>query len=1191
MVEVGASPPPGTRIELEGSGCTIGRSEDCVLTLSDNSASRRHAEILPAEGGWELVDVGSSNGTWIGSEKISRRLLVDGDRFRVGATEILFRRVPAPPPMAPAEPKPERVPAPGPAKEPKEPRPEDVPPPGPAEKPVDQPPPPAPPEVAEKEPAPAAEEEAAQDPAEEWKPSWWSADDDEAEEVELPDAEGPLEQVFERWGRAQVASGNEPFLLADPRIVWYVEKGSIELFTVALDEHNQPTGPRSHFLTVGEGRLMFGMDFAGYGFGSGFLAVGRVDTHLRRLRVSNLRVLAQDQRYTGLLDELVDAWVEGLSRSLTEAISPGPLVEHNLSPNDEVELENQQRARSVKAPLWLEVFEGELLFIGWERIGAAREIPPAKDSAGFADLFIEAARGRSFFPITPDTWVEAANPEDIATRVKSWDGKDVINEPAMWLGLEDFHRLLCQCEFINKKLEVVDEFNRLKSKAEYSIAARQAAVQEIAGVLTEPTREGLAVEMGRGDPLLEASQLVGASAGIDLQDHPEVDKSTDFQDRVTAIAKASRCRTRSVALRDDWWRGDQGPVLARWEADDAPIALLQTGPRSYQWVDPATGERGPINEDVAARIVPFGVVFYRPFPDGPVGAVDLIKFGIRGLGNDVRMIMLMGVALGLLGALTPYFTGRLFDSAIPQADRGLLLQFTGGLFMAALVSVAFKITQSIAVLRIQGKMDYSVQAALWDRLLNLPSRAFRAYTAGDLADRAGGIDEIRRLVSGAGIGAILGSLSSVFYIFLMIKYSPKLGAIGIGLTLVYVICTTTANYLKLRHERLEMTIRGKITGMVLQFISGVSKLRVSGAENHAFRVWARDYSFQRRIEFVIGRIENALQVLGAGFPVLASIAIFYAMMTIQETAISKGLPPPLTTGDFIAFNAAFVAFLTATQALGDASMDMLRVIPIFQRLEPILTTAPELDETRTYPGRLRGSIEVAHVSFRYTEDGPWVLDDLTVSIRPGEMVAFVGGSGCGKSTLMRLLLGFETAQKGSVYFDGQDLASLDLREVRMQIGVVLQSSGLLPTDIYRNIVGSTGLPVSAAWEAATLAGLVEDIQALPMGMHTYISEGGGGLSGGQKQKMLIARALVRKPRILIFDEATSALDNRSQAVVTESMEKLQAARIVIAHRLSTIVNADRICYLDGGRIVEQGTSEELMELDGLFATLARRQMA
>jgi ATP-binding cassette subfamily C protein len=307
--------------------------------------------------------------------------------------------------------------------------------------------------------------------------------------------------------------------------------------------------------------------------------------------------------------------------------------------------------------------------------------------------------------------------------------------------------------------------------------------------------------------------------------------------------------------------------------------------------------------------------------------------------------------------------------------------------------------------------------------------------------------------------------------------------------------------------------------------------------------------------------------------------------------LAKGQPPSITTGDFIAFNAAFSAFVSALQSLADASLDMLRIVPIYERLKPIVTQAPELDEARAYPGQLRGEIVVSHVSFRYSEDGPWILQDLSVHIKPGEFVAFVGASGCGKSTLMRILLGFETPTRGAVYYDGQDLATLDLREVRQQIGVVLQNSTLLPTDVYRNIVGSSGLPVQAAWEAAALAGLAEDIQQLPMGMHTYISEGGGGFSGGQRQKVLIARALVRKPRIMILDEATSALDNRSQAVVMESIEKLQATRIVIAHRLSTIINADRICYLEGGKIVEEGTFQELMAKGGKFALLAQRQLA
>lgn len=1232
LLEQSTTPPPGTRIRLEGESFLIGRTEDCDMVLDDAAVSRRHAEIKRRGESWELIDQGSSNGTFVGAERIEKHVLGIGDRFRVGSTVIAFRRAVGSPVEA-SEPKPKQKKA---AEDKSEPPPIERRPESPsAEKeavPPSKPKPPAEPKSVEQPhtssrekraeprqesaPGPSVREQEAspapsasqaepvevlaeakvegipKEPAKPWKPIW-SADDDGSHVADLPPAEGPLEDVFARWGAAQIAKGNEPFLISDPTVAWYVETGKVELFTVSLNADNEPEGARSHFLSVEAGQLMFGMDFVGYGLGAGFMAVGRVDTNLRRLRVSELRVLAQDERYTGLLDELVDTWVEGLSRALTESISPGPLVEHNLKPNDEAELENQHRARSTKAPLWIEVFEGDLLFIGWEQVVSEAEVDPGDRAASFAQLVREAQQERAFFPVTPDSWVEAANFEDIKTRIKAWDGKDVINDPAMWIGLQVFHRVLCQCEFINKKLEVVDEFNRLKSKAEYSEAAQRAGVDDIAGVLEAPSVEGLQVEIGRGDPMLEACQLVGSYNGMDIDDHPEADKNASFNDRIAAIAKASRCRTRPIALREDWWNGDQGPVLARWEDEESerPIALIPKSSSSYMWVDPATGKRGTVTEKVAMQIAAFGIVFYRPFPDGPLGAMDLIKFGARGLGKDVRMVIAMGIALGMLGALTPYFTGRLFDGAIPQADRGLLLQFTGGLFMAAIVSAAFKITQSMSVLRMQGKMDYSVQAALWDRLLNLPSTAFRNYTAGDLADRAGGVDAIRKLLAGAGISSILGSLSSIFYIFLMFKYSLLLAAIGMGLTIVYVGCTTTANYLKLRHERRELKVRGRITGMVLQFISGVSKLRVAGAENHAFRVWARDYSLQRRIEFAIGRIENALQTFGSGFPVLASIAIFYAMMTIQEAAVAKGQPPPLTTGDFIAFNSAFTAFLTATQALGDASMDMLRIVPIFQRLKPIVTTPAELDESRTYPGKLRGGIEVSHVSFRYSEDGPWVLDDLSVTIRPGEFAAFVGGSGCGKSTLMRLLLGFETPQKGSIYYDGQDLASLDLREIRMQIGVVLQSSGLLPTDIYRNIVGSTGLPVGAAWEAAALAGLIEDIQALPMGMHTYISEGGGGLSGGQKQKILIARALVRKPRVLIFDEATSALDNRSQATVTESMEQLQASRIVIAHRLSTIVNADRICYLEGGRVAEQGSSDELMELDGLFAALARRQMA
>jgi len=377
---------------------------------------------------------------------------------------------------------------------------------------------------------------------------------------------------------------------------------------------------------------------------------------------------------------------------------------------------------------------------------------------------------------------------------------------------------------------------------------------------------------------------------------------------------------------------------------------------------------------------------------------------------------------------------------------------------------------------------------------------------------------------------------------------------------------------------------------VLQLIAGVAKVRVSAAENHAFRVWAQRFSGQKRIGFTIGQIQNVVATMSTAFPVLSSLGLFGGLYYIQMTALPSD-PPPFTTGEFIAFNSAFVAFVAAMQALADASLNLLRAVPIFERLTPILEAVPETDASKGHPGRLRGELSVSHLSFRYVEGGPLIVKDMTFKLEPGQFVAFVGSSGCGKSTLMRLLLGFERPALGSIYYDGQDLSTLDVRSVRQQLGVVLQESRVLPTDIYRNIVGTSSHTMDDAWEAAEMAGLAEDIRQMPMGMHTVVSEGGGTFSGGQRQRLLIARALVNKPRVIFFDEATSALDNRTQAVVTQSLDRLDATRIVIAHRLSTIVNADRIFYLDGGEIREEGSYDQLMAMNGHFAELARRQIA
>jgi NHLM bacteriocin system ABC transporter ATP-binding protein len=406
------------------------------------------------------------------------------------------------------------------------------------------------------------------------------------------------------------------------------------------------------------------------------------------------------------------------------------------------------------------------------------------------------------------------------------------------------------------------------------------------------------------------------------------------------------------------------------------------------------------------------------------------------------------------------------------------------------------------------------------------------------------------------------------------------------LILVSFLISLWCGYLQVRHQRSMSSIRGRISGMVLQFINGISKFRVSGTEGRAFASWAREFSGQKQVSMNSLKVGNRLEVFNAAFPILATAGIFYyTAQLMKDPKIT-----PLTTGDFLAFNAAFGQFLTAMLQLSTSIVGVLNIVPLFERAKPIFQTLPEVDQGKSDPGELKGNIELNHIAFRYRPDTPLVLRDLSLSIKAGQFVAFVGSSGCGKSTLFRLLLGFERPESGAIYYDGQDLAGLDIGSVRRQMGVVLQNGRLLSGDIFTNIIGSAPLTLDDAWQAAEMAGLAEDIRGMPMGMHTVISEGGGGLSGGQRQRLLIARAIVGRPRILLFDEATSALDNQTQAIVGQSLEKLQATRIVIAHRLSTILNADKIFVFDKGVVVQCGTYDELMAQEGLFAELAKRQI-
>jgi ATP-binding cassette subfamily C protein len=983
-----------------------------------------------------------------------------------------------------------------------------------------------------------------------------------------PAAQAEKARRIEDEGEPIEVSAHRPFLLDDPESVYYVVEGGLLIFTVALDK-GSPVGQRTHFLGIGSGQCCFGFDLKGYALGSGFLVVPKQGSKVRKIPVSRLQQLSRVSQQGEAVAALLDTWVAGLSKALTPTTAKRT-NELPMKPGVELKLDRTNKATSADGVVWVDLWSGSVLYDDVSTLVFPRK--------------------RAFFPITPDSWIRPLGDEFGELVLQPKRTAEVVGDAAFWGSLQVFHRVLCECEFVNKKLANVDEYVRLQAKAHHKEAAEEAAYDAIGAVMrTEGDTPRELLDAVGAEPVLKACALVGHAAGIEVRGNPGATEDLAYEEQVAAIAASSGFRTRLVMLRDDWWNYDHGPLLGQDTATRQPVALLPTGARSYEYINPKTGERRKVDATIGETLTPFGFTFYRPFPDGSLSVRQVIGFAARGLGGDIKWLLFTAIAIGLFGSATPYFTGKIFDEAVPQADKPTLYVYGLALMFSALATGLFKFVQGVTTIRIQSRMQGSVQAAVWDRLLNLPVNFYRKYAAGDLSDRASGIDQIQELIAGAGVAAILGSLSGLFYVVQMLTYNMTLAAVAIVLTLTYVTVNTICNYLQLRYQRSEIQYRGSIAGLVLNLISGVSKLRIAGAENHAFKVWAREFAQQRKISFTVGNIQNVAGVFAAAFPVMSSILIFLVMMSEQAKAAETG-QPGLSVGAFIAFNSAYGLFLAAMQALGDASLNLLRIIPIYERIVPILETAPEVDRSKGFPGRLSGAIEISHVTFRYTQDGPAIVRDLSLKIKAGEFVAFVGSSGCGKSTLMRLMLGFEQPASGTIYFDGQDLSSIDVRMLRQQMGVVLQVSRVMPTEIFRNICGASARTLDEAWEAAEKAGLAEDIRNMPMGMHTYVSEGGGTLSGGQRQRLMIARSIVNKPKIIFLDEATSALDNRTQTIVSESMDKMEATRIVIAHRLSTIINADRICYLEAGQIIEMGTYQELMEKDGAFAALAKRQM-
>ena len=960
-----------------------------------------------------------------------------------------------------------------------------------------------------------------------------------------------LADVFTREGLGQPPGSNQPFWLDQSDSVWLVQTGWVDMFVVPVSEGE--SGPRTHFLRAAPGDILFGMS----GRGSEpqrFQAVSSQSAGLYRLTRSRLEELCAQKACLDDIARALDRWIQTVYRQLS--CGARPQDSQALSTNESVEINPGESAHSSEGVIWVTSLEGRAFLTGIEAL-----------SIGSADAPL---------PLSPDVWIEAVE----ASTVSCMDTLSGLAQGGLWSGLVGFGAQVGHWAYLKLRLGVDGEAARLERKNQ----SRQVVVSSAMARLTEPLAERTekAETLQHSDPLLGACHLVCRALGVTP---PQTHVHTDGEPThaLERWARTARLRLRRVILSGDWWREDNGPMLGFIQETNRPVALLPDSPTSYSIADPADQTRQDLTRDLAHSLSPGAYALYRSFPETSPSVWDVFRFGLQNTKEDQRMVLLLSLSAGLLGLAIPLATGLIFDSVIPSDYRSQLWFVAAVLLVAGCSCVIFDVTRGIALLRVQVKSEVAIAGAVWDRLLSLPVPFFRSYSAGDLAVRANGINAIQQIISGAAICSVLGALFSVFNLGLLFVYSVRLAAVAIGLVLLNVAVMLLVSWAELRLQRPLCALQGKLSGQVLQFITGISKLRVAGAEVQAFGLWARGFGEQKRLDLKAGKLANALTVFNESYPVITSMCLF--------AVVAFGLEPGITTGRFLAFNVAFLGFLYAALSAGGALISMLQAVPIYERARPILQELPEIKAVNADPGDLRGELELTHVSFRYKANGPLILDDLCLHISPGEFVALVGPSGMGKSTVMRLLLGFESPQSGTIRYDGLDLAGLDLPAVRRQLGVVLQNGKLMPGDIFQNIIGSGLFTQEDAWEAARKAGLEQDIQQMPMGMHTVLGETAGTLSGGQRQRLMIARAIVGKPRILLLDEATSALDNRTQAIVAESLKQLQATRLVIAHRLSTVMNADRICVIQQGKVVQSGSYASLIDQPGVFAEFARRQLA
>ena len=964
-----------------------------------------------------------------------------------------------------------------------------------------------------------------------------------------------------RSGDPVPCAGNLPVKLDDPDTVWFIDQGAVNLFLVEFRAGVEQAAPQ-HLLRRESGSLLPGVapdrprdeeDTT-----LSLIAKGSPGTVLKRLPASVLSEVDPAE-----LAEQTDTWLTAITDTLSRFASRLPRPTALAKPG----------LTRTEAPCTLSVQRG----VVWVS-------EPPRGTSLFMDLvdqaeIVEAGDSHeAVIPLTRTSWLVLFDEVTLSGR----STETLAKRGTLLSALASFHRVAFALERLNRLLALADDANLEHARTTSRRTVERAARQRLFNIYDLPIDRDASVE---DTSLADALQAIGRREGIDFKIPVRSDPSGAPVSLVDVLdASGVRARRVRFGAEGAWWRGNSNAVLAFRAEDGQPVALLPGWLGRYREFDPVSKRSLRMTADRAAALADEAWMFHRPLPVGNFKSADLLRIALHGSAANLARLVMAGLAGGLVKLVPAFALGFVANRTTAGGTGGALYAVALAVAGFGLLGALLHLLQSTAMMRIEGRSVSRVEAAFWDRLMRLPTSILHGRRAGDLAVSGMTFQNLRDGLQGVTADGLLSVVFLLPVLGVIFLYDATLGTVAFAFSLASLLITVVLGLRQIPpHGRMIRAAR-RVSARLFQIVGSIGKLRVENAEASAFAIWAQDYREQKRTELELGALEGHSRAFGAALPFLAAGVLLFAVVAWGDGN--------LLIGDFLVVYLVFAAFQSAIARLGESFGTVAAMLPPFDQMRPLLAAVPEAEVEGAPVEYLGGDIVFDRVSYRYDPDGPLILDDVTIHARPGEFVAIAGESGAGKSTLFRLALGFDRPTSGAVCYDGRDLSNLNLKQVRRRIGVVPQSVGLHPLDIWDNLVGHHDEAASdEVWAAARVADVEQEIKGMPMGMMTMVGTSGTVLSGGESQRVSIARSVIGSPRIMLFDEATNWLDNESQAKVMRNLTALTSTRIVIAHRLSTLEQADRIHVLQAGRVVQSGSFNELMEADGVFRDLVRRQIA